>query len=95
MKTIWKYDLPIGDLVEIEMPQMAEIIHVGIQAGFDSVSKTVQLWAEVETEYSMRKRTFVVYGTGHELHDDKRLKHIGSFIMAGGGLVFHVYEVLL
>ena len=85
MKTIWKFPFEVTDSIEIEMATGAEILHVDVQAGQPC------LWARVDNNRCKEIRRFRVAGTGHPL-DDERLAHIGSFFLAGGTLVFHLFE---
>lgn len=89
--TIYKYPLAIEDEQQIEMPQGAKVLCVQMQNG------TPYLWAEVNPEAPMTKNTFYVRGTGHQLGKVATASigctYIGTFQMAGGSLVFHVYRL--
>ena len=61
MRTIWKYDIQIGEC-EIEIPVGAEILCAQIQHG------RPQLWMHVDSEGEIEKR--VLYNT--ETHTEKR-----------------------
>lgn len=87
-RVIWKFPFPVQDDITIEMPAFAEILHVDVQNGVPT------LWAIVDPQHVNDKRTFHLYGTGHEMHIDTNEKHIGSFLMYDGSLVFHLFEVL-
>lgn len=85
--TIWKYEIPIEDEFVIEMPDRAEIIHVETQDG------KPQMWAIVPVfDVAMVRRHFRLVGTGHSLQTNGK-KHVGSFMLAGGNFVGHVFEV--
>jgi len=84
MKTIYKYVL--GLLTELWMPIGAKILTVRTQ--FDEPT----IWAIVDTEQERtEKREFKIYGTGHALPDNPGT-YLGTFFIAGGSLVFHVFE---
>lgn len=92
MLTIWKFPFEINDDVEIEMPMGARILHVDMQNGSPC------MWALVSSEAEKQKRRFLIFGTGHELPqappfepNDIRAYHVGSFQMADGQLVWHVF----
>jgi hypothetical protein len=84
MKTIYKYSLALNDWVSIYMPQGAKPLHVEMQNG------TPQLWAQVDTEEPLVSHSFRIAGTGHKLGEVGQ--HIGSFMLNGGALVFHVFS---
>lgn len=87
MKTIWKYDLE-GN-VAFEMPKGAEVISVQVQ------HRRPCMWAVVDTEAPKETRNFTIFGTGHGIPKDFfPAKHIGTFQMADGALIWHVFEKL-
>ena len=83
--TVWKFPLPMTNVAEVSMPTGARILYVGIQAGEPF------LWAAVDPNAEAERRRVRVAGTGHGLGDVGA--YIGSFMMAGGALVFHVFEM--
>lgn len=87
MISIWKFPLVTIDQQTIQMPVGAEILTVQIQAGEPC------LWARVDTEQLVEPRNIAIHGTGHEVPDTTR-KHIGTYQMADGDLIFHVFEGL-
>lgn len=84
MRTIWRFDLMIEDEQTIEMPAGAEIIRM-------APDRSV-MWAIVDPEQPTQKRTYHTYGTGHEM-PDRPGKYVGTYEVAGGSYVFHVFEV--
>jgi len=70
------------------MPQDAKYLHVGAQGD------QMFIWAEVDTDSSMIEHTFEVFSTGSEMYENMGVerRHIGSFMMNDGALVFHVYH---
>jgi len=94
MKTIWKYPLGVADNIEprfaIEMPKDAEILCVQLQYGKPC------LWAIVETTNENEMRYFVLHWTGHGWTANGigqvAAKYIGTYQLAGGELVFHLFE---
>lgn len=86
MKTIYKYTLDANNTV-LEMPMGAKVLSVASQ-GDD-----LCLWAKVDTEDPIEQRTFEVYGTGHPMpDDDEHLQFLGTALMHGGSLVWHVFQ---
>ena len=69
MRTIYKYALPFGDDVSIEMPKDASILKFGIQSVIDSTPYFV-VWALVDTESEIGERRFRIVGTGDSLEDN-------------------------
>jgi hypothetical protein len=88
MTTVWKYELPIEDHVEIKMRGDAKILKCDIQ------KETLCIWALVETNNQEEVRRFRIAGTGHEIKDIFDMEYIGTFQMRGGELIFHVFEEL-
>jgi len=82
---IFKYEL-LDRTNEVDMPAGAEVLTVQIQ------HDKICLWAKVDPTARTEKRVFVVYGTGHPIEDDSNLSYIGTVQMAGGTLVWHVFE---
>lgn len=87
-KTVWKFTLPLGDVVTVWMPGGAEILCVQFQ------QKDPVIWALVDPSVPVIERHFRMTGTGHPVPDDGPKKYIGTFQMIGGTLVFHVFELL-
>jgi hypothetical protein len=84
-RAIWKYQIEVTDRQSVEMPSGAMPLFVGVQGG------DVCLWAEVDPEVGKQPRTILVFGTGHPMPDDPG-SYIGTFMLHGGALVFHVYD---
>ncbi len=85
MKRIYKYLLEVTDVQKVAMPKGAAVLTVQVQ------NEHPCIWAEVDPEAPTIKRRFVIYGTGHPMSDDKAYRHVGSFQLHGGRLVFHLY----
>ena len=87
MKTVWKYELDIVDEPQNRpMPHGASLLAVAVQGD------RLCVWAEVNPRYKLQDRWFVVEGTGHPLRN--AADYVGSALMAGGALVWHVYELV-
>lgn len=85
MTTIWKYKLNITDRQVIMMPVGAKILAVQVQHGEPC------LWARIHPNREEKKRLIKIYGTGNnELMDEDR--YIGTFQMADGDFIWHVFE---
>ena len=84
-KAIWKFPLEIMDEQSIEMPGGAELLTVAVQGG------ECFLWAVVQPKNNRVSRRLNIYGTGHPLPDEPG-RHIGTFMLHGGALVFHAFD---
>lgn len=84
-RQIWKFGFAVQDDIEIEMPDGAVILYIDVQGEMPCI------WAEVDPIQPKVTRTFHLYGTGHSMHDTPQW-YIGSFMMHGGVLVFHLFE---
>lgn len=84
-RTVYKYAFGIRDTVELEMPSGAQILHIEIQG------RTPCMWALVDTDRPLERRVFCIYGTGRPI-ERSGIHHIGTFLMAVGTLVWHVFE---
>ena len=85
MKTVFKYKLQTTDSQQIEMPESSEVLCVQMQNGIPFI------WAKVDTNNELKKRHFVIVGTGHPLPSNP-LNYIGTYQLQYGGLVFHLFE---
>jgi hypothetical protein len=83
---VWKFPIPINDEFTLRMPRDAELLFVASQ------NEQGCLWARVITDYwvGVVDRRFLLRGTGHEV--DRDCKYVGSFMLRGGALVFHLFE---
>lgn len=91
MRKVWKYPLPITDTVALQMPTGAVILDVQVQT--NTLNDTLLfMWALVDPGASIETRRFRIAGTGHPI--DGAVEHIASVQLAGGELVFHVFEAI-
>jgi hypothetical protein len=89
-RTIYKYDVPLTDEFELDMPVGAEVISVQVQRG------TPRLWAMVnaDPETPRESRRFRLLGTGRAIPAEFQLaRFVGTFQMANGELVFHLFAL--
>lgn len=87
MKTIWKFELKVVDIQNIEMPKNAQILSVKMQ------NEIPVLYALVNTDNESEERLIEIFGTGHEvMHDTSVSQYIGTFKMRNDKLMFHVFE---
>lgn len=87
MLTIWKYELGLQDHQTLQLPEGAQLLHVGNQHG------ALCLWALVDPDAKVIDRRIYVVGTGHKLPTACKLaRYIGTAMMLGGTLVWHVFD---
>lgn len=88
-EVIWKFQVPVQDRFQLDMPVGSTVLSVNQQHG------KVCMWASVDTDAETSPRNFALVGTGHVLpscHDVWRT-FIGTVMLHGGDLVFHLFEM--
>ena len=70
-KTIWKYQIPVLEVFEVNLPTGAEIIR------FDNEGGKLWLWAVVEPDAPIEPLTLRAFKTGAEMPADKDLEYLG------------------
>ena len=89
MRTIHKYNMPLGNEAFLSLPVGAQVLCVKEQYG------QLCLWAKIDTGNSpLETRRFLIVGTGHEIPAATRLDYIDTVMFMSGQLVLHVFEVL-
>jgi hypothetical protein len=83
MKQIWKFGIT-ADLLSIEMPKGAKPLCVQMQMNIPC------LWAIVDPAAEKELVKVDIYGTGHDMPDNPG-KYIGTFQVAEGRYVFHLF----
>jgi len=84
-RAIYRYDLPLDDVVTVAMPFGARVLAVQVQG------ELPRIWADVQPSNTEEGYRFCVRGTGHPMKGNEG-RYIGTFQMHGGALVFHVFE---
>lgn len=87
-KKIFKYQLENTDVQTVEMPKDAEILCIQTQ------NEVPCIWALVEPKKTLTKRTFEIFGTGHDVPEFTVRVYVGTYQLHGGSLVFHCFERL-
>ena len=87
MQTIYKYEMPVTNYFEIELPKNARILRAGSQR-YGNV-----FWALVDTEKPTETRKFWRVGTGYKMNN---VGNVLTFIdtWQNGDLVWHLFEVI-
>lgn len=92
-RSVWKYEVPIGsgDWFNLEIPMRASPLCVQMQTiSLGGLRAVPQLWMLVDPAAPRVTRRFRIAGTGYSLPDG--LAYIGTFQMADGQLVGHLFE---
>lgn len=84
IKYIYKYILNPGDS-EISLPIGARILSTNVQ------NDKICIWALIDPVADICRRKFTILGTGHTTIDVETLTFIGTVLMSGGQLVFHIW----
>ena len=97
---VYKYNFPMEDNFELELPTGAVILHVGMMQGSPSI------WALVDPDKARKRdepridgmllvdserRNFRLAGTGHEINFSEGCTYWGSFIVAEVQ-IYHLFE---
>ena len=103
MWKVFKYPIPIKDEFEVVMPSSSAILKIGNQ--FD----IPRMWVLVQPDSVLITRRFRIFGTGHPIpggplylsessvsiqQKEGRLKYIDTFKSGGGGLIWHLFELI-
>lgn len=88
MMTVYKYEIPMGDLFSVPMPAGAQILK------FAKQHDALCIWAIVDTAAELETRVFRLAGTGHEIDNASSLSYIDTVLLSDGALVFHLFEIL-
>jgi hypothetical protein len=83
---VYKYPMEIKDIVELELPAGAEILHVEAQ------NDKLCLWALVDPEKPTLYRRIRIAGTGHTIKENI-IRYINTFTLYEKALWFHVFEI--
>jgi len=88
MLTVYKYTVPVDDYFSLDLPRGAKILAVQEQHG------EPQVWALVNPGNPTETRKFRLAGTGHPIKEDEGLlNYIGTFQLAGGSFIGHLFEL--
>jgi hypothetical protein len=90
MLKVYKYEIEIKDIFEIEMPSRAKILKVETQYNKPC------MWVLVNPDHELVVRKFRFAGTGHSIEGSNinEYNHISTFQMQDGALIFHIFEIV-
>ena len=86
---VWKFEIPVGDFVQISMPFGAELLHFATQGAEEKPC----VWALVDPTARTCKRRFRLIGTGHQFRGVGHGEYVGTIHIKGGALVFHLFDL--
>jgi len=87
-RTIYKYPLPDGLEITILMPQHAQLLYIA-----EDPSLVVCVWAEINPNELLVKRSLFVAMTGHMIPPHVTLtKYVGSCVLKSEPIVLHLYD---
>lgn len=87
MKVIYKYTMPFMEIATLDLPRGAEIIRC------DGIEGFIYVWAIVDTEAEIEKRTFYLFKTGAPMPKDKKLRYLGcGGIFVQMELMMYIFE---
>lgn len=87
MKRIFKYPLPVRDLVFLDLPLGAQVLSVAVQEG------SIVLYALIDdAEKQTDRQAFRVVGTGHLCEDVLGMRFLGTVNLHNGALMFHIFH---
>ena len=87
MKAVWKFPLGFADYTLVDMPRGAVLLFAAMQ------EDRLCLWALVDTDAPTKPRSFRIAGTGHPIRDEDAPRWVGTVMLHGANLIFHVFEV--
>lgn len=90
MRVIYKYPIPIQDVVKNDIPVGGEILKFAMQKG------QAFIWVLIDPDQKETEtRHFLVIGTGHKITDTEHCdgKYIDTVFINDGSLVFHLFEL--
>lgn len=87
--TIWKFPMPITDIIKVNMPVGSNIL----TAQVDQKTGKLCVWATVDPTAPMKEEIFEIHGTGNpiELSWDYSRQYISTFQIARGEFVGHLF----
>jgi len=87
MEQIFKYPMQVTEEQTIEMPLGSQILTVQTQHEIPCI------WAKVDPSKDMVDSRIRTFATGQLIPKNFHGKHIGTYQLKGGALVFHVFQL--
>lgn len=83
---IWKWTLAIVGRQQVSMPRGAKLLAAQMQG------EHPQVWALCDENAERAPRMMAIYGTGNPVPDQPG-QYVGTFQLADGALVFHLFDL--
>lgn len=87
MRAVWKYQIPVVDDQELDMPKGAVILPYLECEGLGAL-RIITFWAEVWTDAPKVTRFLAIRGTGHPIEGGE--EHMGT--VRDGAFMWHLYD---
>lgn len=86
-QTVWKFELHRAGAFAVKMPHVFAFLKV------DAQQERPVLWALVDADSEAKDRRFYVLMTGEAANStfEESYFYLGSFMLAGGGFLGHVF----
>lgn len=92
MQTIFKYELQPEPVV-LDLPEGYIVRHVASPDIGPAKERSLFMWVQLDTEAPKIKQVgFTVVGTGQWIDPDPAVEYVGTALMGGGVLVWHVFK---
>jgi hypothetical protein len=90
MLTVYKYPFQLDDEITLMLPSGFKTLKVDVQRN------ELCLWALVDPDNKTIPVGFRIAGTGHpiEKHPNIEYRYVDTILLAGGDLVFHVFQII-
>lgn len=87
MKQVWKYEIPMEDKFQLDIPFGSQFLSVAMQG------EECCLWVLVNPKLHKVSYEFRLAGTGHPIEEISVCanRHIGTVLMRNDALVFHLF----
>ena len=92
MRSVYKHQLETKDVQYISVPGLAgtnnfkdQVLKIDVQNGIPYI------WYLVDTKAEKRAIEIIISGTGYPLPAVSINEYLGSYMLHGGDLVFHVF----
>lgn len=86
IRTIWKFPVQVKPDFVVEIPSGGEVLSVQVQY-MEPV-----MWVMVDPDAPKEQRRFTVKGTGHHFDISDLGRFIGTFQLAEGNFIGHLFE---
>lgn len=91
-RVIWKYTVQEASLLDLRLPRNGIVRKVAEQHG------KLCFWVEFSSDPKLKEpdyedRHFRIYATGQHIPNYELMEYVDTVLMAGGNLVWHIYEV--